>query len=167
MIKMNPKTKKILVKILERRHFKLCVDLGCGEGYNGDVLKKYCDWLIGVDHNLARLSVAKKFGGYDEVKFMEVQDYEIPPDTDAVFLFEVIEHLSKQAGFDLLLKLHKVPFIMLTTPSKFQSLLCTHNHHVSLWTDSELQKQGFKTQIFSYGFLNLIYGKGIMAVHEL
>lgn len=164
---MNPNTKKLAAKLLKGKHFNLCVDLGCGEGYNGDVLKKHCDYLIGVDHNPSRLSVAKKFSGYNEVHLEEVTDYEIPAGTDAVFMFEIIEHIPKQAGFDLLLKLRHIPFIMLTTPTKFQSSLSIRNHHVSLWTEKELQEQGFKTTTFSYGLLtDIFYGYGIMAVKE-
>jgi len=151
---MNPNTKKMVSKILEGRHFNKCLDLGCGEGYYSDVLKKHCNYLIGVDHNLSRLSVARKFGGYNEVHFCEVQDYNIPRDVDAVFMFDLIEHLPKKDGFDLLLKVRHVPFVLLTTPAEFHKL-AFRNHHQSLWTEQELRENGFKTIRYSLGILQL------------
>jgi len=163
---MNPETKKMLIKILKDRHFNKCVDLGCGEGYYGDVLKAHCDYLIGVDHNLARLSVAKKYSGYNEVHFCDVRDYEIPADTDAVFMLDLIEHLPKKDGFDLLLKVRNVPFVLITTPTFFHTFTMFRNGHVSLWTEKELQENGFNTIIYNKGLAGL-FVDGTIAWREI
>lgn len=161
---MNSATYKLLEKLLEGKWFGVCVDLGCGEGYYGPLLKKHCPLLIGVDHNLGRLSVAKKFAEYDQVFYMEVQDYTPPPGTEAVFMIEVIEHLPKLDGQALLQRLSHIPFTVITTPVEFHRFTL-RNHHQSLWTENELQAYGFKTQTYTYAFPSL--RKGIFAVKEL
>jgi len=167
---VHSSTKRMVRRILGDRKFKVCVDLGCGNGDAGEVLKPHCKILIGVDHNLGRLSVAKKFGGYDKVVYADVREYEIPPETDAVFLFDIIEHLPKSDGIALLQKLRRISYVMLTTPSKFFPLAT--DGHVTLWTRQELEQNGFTVIEYSYGFPTeiltyLIYGKHLLAVREL
>jgi len=157
---VNPNTKLLASKILKGRYFSKCVDLGCGEGYYGDLLKNHCSYLIGVDHNYPRLGVAKEFGGYDEVVLSEVQNYSIPYDVDAIFMFDVIEHLPKTDGFDLLLNTRRAKFTLLTTPAVFHTFLGIRNRHQSFWTEKELQENSFQTLVYNSGifgfFLNEI-----------
>lgn len=160
---MNLNTRAILKQILQGRYFNKALDLGCGEGYYADILKNHAKWLVGIDHNLGRLSVAKEFAGYDEVVFSEVQEYQIPSDTEAVFILEVLEHLSKSDGHNLLLKLRNIPFVFITTPAAFHRFTF-RNYHQSLWTEGELQEYGFKTQKFNYGFP--VFREGIIALRE-
>ena len=77
---MNPETRRVLSEVLKGRYFSKAVDLGCGEGYYSDIMKRHVGYLIGVDHNLGRLSVAREFGGYDEVVYADMREYEIPAD---------------------------------------------------------------------------------------
>ena len=162
MIRMNPETKKIIAKILSGRHFSKAVDLGCGEGYYGDVLKAHTDHLIGVDHNPGRLSVAKKYSGYDEVHLSEVQDYKIPYNADAVFMFDLIEHLSEADALDLLLRTRHIPFALIATPTFFHSFSFFRNHHQSLWTEKELREEDFKTIRYNKGLFGL-FVEGVIA----
>ena len=159
---MNPETKKVIAKILDGRHFSKAVDLGCGEGYYGDVLKAHVDHLIGVDHNPGRLSVAKKYSGYDEVHLSKVQEYKIPSDTNAVFMFDLIEHLSEADGLSLLLRIRYVPFILIATPTFFHSFSFFRNHHQSLWTEKELREEDFKTIRYNKGLTGL-FAEGVVA----
>jgi len=146
---VNPKIKKILAETLKGKHLKVAVDLGCGEGYYSDTLKKHVDFLIGVDHNLPRLSVAKRFGFYDLLIHMDMKNYTPTPETEAAFLFDSIEHIDKPSGTQLLQKLlnSNIKFIFLTTPLTFTRGLGLRNHHQSLWTIEELELYGFQCQI--------------------
>jgi len=159
---MDPAIKSLVAEVLKGKHFKLAVDLGCGEGYYGPFLKKYVDYLIGVDHNFGRVSVAVEFAGYDEGYFMDIRDYVMPEGVEAVFLFDSLEHIPKADGLKLLQKIENTPFILITTPVKFHTF-ALRNMHLSLWTIDDFQKLGYKTTIFRRIFFG---SQGIMAVKE-
>jgi predicted TPR repeat methyltransferase len=166
---MNPKIKKILAQTLEGKHFKVAVDLGCGEGYYSDAIKPHVDYLIGVDHNLPRLSVAKRFGHYDLLIHMDMRDYTPTPEVEAAFLFDSIEHIDKTSGTQLLHKLlnSNITFIFITTPLTFARGAGLRNHHQSLWTIEELESYGFQCQIITNSFPGgLIFPYEIVAVWE-
>ena len=164
---MNPETRRVLSEVLEDRYFSKAVDLGCGEGYYSDIMKRHVGYLIGVDHNLGRLSVAREFGGYDKVVYADMREYEIPADTEAVFMLDSLEHIPKDDGYKLLSKLKNV-FIVITTPSRMGrwGIAGIRNHHQSLWTEQELQQLGFKTRTYRVFFFSLFYGPEILAVRE-
>lgn len=162
---MHQSTKNMVSRLLRGKKFGACVDLGCGDGGAGEVLKPHCNVLVGVDRNIGRLSVAKNFGGYDTVVWMDVREYEIPDDVQAAFVFDLIEHLPKKDGFDLLLKLRKVPYVLLTTPSKYFPLAA--DGHVTLWSRRELEENGFKVTECPLAFpTGLLYGKHLLALRS-
>ena len=153
-------------KALAGKWFWRAVDLGCGWGEYGDVLRQHCAYLIGVDHNPLRLKIAAESGLYDELHIADIRFYELPPDVDAVFLLDVIEHLTKSEGLRLLEKLKDAPYVMVTTPSKYFPL-SPSNGHLSLWTKEELETLGFKVeQTYSQSAFSPLYGYGILAVKE-
>lgn len=158
---MNPETRRVVSKILEGRYFSKAVDLGCGEGYYGDLLKTHVDYLIGVDHNLPRLRVAKEFACYDEVTLSEIREYTLPVGVEAVFMLDSIEHLPKKDGFDLLLKLRNIPFVLISTPTVFTPF-AFRNDHQSLWTESEFIENGFNVTKYNRGITGL-FGESIIA----
>jgi hypothetical protein len=153
-------------RALAGKWFWKAVDLGCGWGEYADVLRQHCAYLIGVDHNPLRLKIASESGLYDELHLADIRFYELPPDVDAVFLLDVIEHLEKSEGLSLLQKLKDIPYIMVTTPSKYFPL-SSSNGHKSQWTREELEKLGFKIQeTYSQEIFSPLYGYGILAVKE-
>ena len=164
---MNAETFRLLKKTLKHKFFRKGVDLGCGEGFYGPLFKQHCTWLIGVDHNIPRLTVAKEFSGYDEVVHCKIQDYIVSYDIEIVFMIESLEHLSKTEGQILLDKLNFVPYILLTTPSVFRPF-GFRNGHQSLWIKEDLEQYNFETILYNYGFpVNLLVKKGIFAVKQL
>lgn len=166
---MNPTIRSFLSQLLEGKHFNVCLDLGCGEGYYSQTIKEHCNFLIGVDHNLPRLSVAARFGRYDQLFLADIREYEPPLETEAAFLLDVIEHIPKEDGVKLLEKLEKMPnmkFIFLSTPETFTTK-GYRNHHVTLWTMPELHKLGFATTTIKNPIpLNLICETEILAWWE-
>jgi hypothetical protein len=165
---VNPAIKKILAQTLQGIHFKTAVDLGCGEGYYSDAIKPHVDYLIGVDHNLPRLSVAKRFGHYDLLIHMDMRDYTPTAEVEAAFLLDSIEHIDKTSGIQLLHKLlnSNITFIFLTTLT-FSPGLGLRNHHQSLWTIEELQTLGFQWKIIENTLPGaIIYPYEIIAVWQ-
>ena len=161
---MNPATYKVLERLLNGKWFGLAVDLGAGEGSYGPLFKKHAGYLIGVDRHLARLSVAKKFSCYDQVIWADIREYTPPSETEAVFMIDVIEHLSKPDGVKLLKRLSWAPFIVVTTPSRYHPY-GLRNHHVSVWTREEFEKLNFKTSTF-WTPLSFLEGDKILAVRD-
>ncbi|MEM1551583.1 MAG: class I SAM-dependent methyltransferase [Candidatus Bathyarchaeia archaeon] len=166
---MNWRIKSILQTTLEGEHFNVCVDLGCGEGYYSETIKKHCKFLIGVDHNLPRLSVAERFGKYDMLVNADIREFPLPNETEAAFMLDVIEHIPKQDGTTLLQKLTTLPnikLIFISTPLTFTTR-GFRNKHVSLWTTEDLQAHGFQTQIITNPFpLSLISKHEIIAIYR-
>jgi len=141
--------------------FRCAVDLGCGYGQYGWMLKRHVGWLIGVDKDRHRLSEAV-LHDYDEVVAADIREYRLPEEAEAVFLFDVVEHLSKDDGHRLLRRLRGLS-VILTTPARFRSLAM--DRHVSLWTPGELKKLGFTVSPVDYSnpFTGLLYGWCILA----
>ena len=160
---MIPATRKVMKALLEDRYFGVGVDLGCGIGSAGRFLKPHFGWLIGVDHNAERIEVTSLRGHYDKVVLADLQEYQWPYGTEAAFLIDVIEHMPKQDGFQLLSRLRSVPFVVITTPSRFHPWTY-RNRHVSLWTPSDFEAYGFGTMLYHRGLESLISGPGILAV---
>lgn len=159
---MNPFVKSFLRRILIGRRFSLGCDYGCGEGYYSDVLKEHCGWLIGVDHNLPRLSVAREYGFYDELVLADFCDFGVPEGLEAAFFLDSIEHVEKDRGFALLRRLLEagVKFIFISTPETFH-VGGLRDTHKSLWSEGELRSLGF-TVSFVRRFPEL-FGREIVA----
>jgi hypothetical protein len=143
--------RNIIEEVLKDKYFNTAVDLGCGPGRRGELFKPHAKQLIGVDHHYGRLNVAVKFSGYDKGIWTDILEYELPSETEAVFVIDVIEHITKQEGLDLLNRISQVPFIIITTPTTFFRA-GTLDHHVSLWTPEEFINLGFKVKIINYDF---------------
>lgn len=159
---------KSISQALEGRYFNLAVDLGCGPGPHGEVIKPHVGHLIGVDHDYGRLNVALEFSDYDEIVWSDVREYELPPETEAVFMFEVIEHLTKEDGWKLLNRISHVPFVLLSTPEIFFTAFTSmFDGHISLWKPEEFINLGYKVILTNYDFPASLRGvKAILAVKE-
>jgi hypothetical protein len=154
---------------LEGKYFDIAVDLGCGPGRRGELFKPHIKHLIGVDHHYGRLNVAVKFSGYDEGIWSDIREYKPPSGTEAIFIIDVIEHITKQEGIDLLNRINLVPFVIITTPTTFFRA-GTLDHHVSLWAPEEFTNLGFKVKITNYDFPESFVHRGvdcIFAVKEV
>jgi SAM-dependent methyltransferase len=151
--------------ILKDKHFKYTIDLGCGVGRWGSIIRPHTEYLVGVDIDPKRLRLAKETGYYDEVIEQDIRYYSIPLDADSVIMIEVIEHLTRDEGFDLLDKLYLVPFVLITTPIAFHQPIMP-NHHQSLWTREDFEAYGFKTFIVSQGIIDIWFLGNLVAYRD-
>jgi len=156
---------KVVQETLGSRHFGVGIDLGCGIGNNGLLLRDYTDRLIGVDNDPFKVQVAKFNPSYSQVILSDVRVYQPPSNTNAVFMFEVLEHIPKSDGRNVLERLSNIPFFMLTTPSKFFPLTF-QDGHVTTWSEAELQQFDFKTKVVILPLWLKMYGSCIMGVRE-
>lgn len=129
--------------ILSERNFVYSVDLGCGLGSMGQILNPHTLRLVGVDKREDVYRALNK--GYDEVSVTNVKDYAIPEEADSVFMFECIEHLSKEDGLQLIQNIPASKFLLISTPSNFFTDETTN--HLSLWTPEDFYSLGFNVML--------------------
>ena len=159
---MELQTLKQVQQALKGKHFRVVVDLGIGFGEVAPVLKKHCDYLIGVDKDIERVILSGYDILYDKLIKEDVRNYIIPAEVEVAFMFDLIEHLNLTEGLSLLSKIGS-RFCILTTPSKFYHGAL--DGHISLWSIEDLNGLGFETVQFSVGFWReLLYGWKIIGV---
>lgn len=154
-----PQIEQFVTNYLETTsEFSFSVDLGCGIGSFGPLLKQNTKYLVGVDVDSYFLSIAELQKTYDELVNIDVSYYPIPPEADSVFLFEFIEHLPKERGVALLNSLYS-KFVMVSTP-----LIINPNNplHISLWSIADFKNLGFNE---IYTLENIPYGN-IIAIRR-
>ena len=159
---MESHTLKQVQQALKDKRFGVAVDLGVGFGEYASLLRKHCDYLIGVDRDIERALVAGYDILYDKLVRDDIRTYEIPAEVEAVFWFDGPEHLSLSESLALLDGIGS-RFCIVTTPTKFfQGAL---NGHVSLWSAEQLESLGFETVIYSAGYWReLLYGMKVIGV---
>ena len=131
------------------------LDVGCGKGGLGAIVKTVPEKMletriIGLDLDLTLLRVAKVFynrvirGSADHLPFRDKA-------FDAVFCIEVIEHLDKERGINILREMERASkgLVMITTPPHFFSgtcLLPESMKHKSQWSPKEFKKLGYRVE---------------------
>ena len=159
---MESHTLKQVQQALEDKHFGVAVDLGCGFGEYASLLKKHCDYLIGVDRNIERVLLSGYDIIYDKLIRDDIRTYEIPAEAEAVFWFDGPEHLSLEESLALLDDIGS-RFCIVTTPVKFFSGAL--DGHVSLWGAEQLERLGFTTVTYKCSFWrHFLYGLKVIGV---
>ena len=149
----------VVDSVLDNKHWNTALDVGAGWGGFLPLIRSHTDKVIGLD-------IIKNSDLYDE--FIEMEFNPLDVNTDVVFMFDVIEHVTHEEGERWLNNI-KVP-ILLTTPSKMsdnKSQVKLNNNkyqeHLSLWTREELESLGFKTVLCTNSVFESEYGKQIIA----
>ena len=112
-------------------------DFGCGTGYGTDILRRGNRFVIGFDKNHDDVEYAKE--KYKSMwyfcKNIVNMNYTY---TDAVVMFECLEHLTKKDALKVLDKInHFVNYVVLSTPKAAK--LGINRNHKSQWTVDKLK----------------------------
>lgn len=125
------------------------LDLGCG--YNSPI--QYCNipFSVGVEIFEPYLQKSKKKGIHNQYIKSDIREIEFKPKSfDVVLCGEILEHLTKEEGYELIKKMKKWTKnkIVITTPNGYlwqdsydSNLL---QEHKSGWNVKELEKLGFE-----------------------
>jgi len=140
----------IAKQLLEGKTFNKGLDLGAGQGRMAPYISPHVNYLIGVDWNEACLQAAAKTNLYQELVLADLKTFLPTTDIDIVFLIEVIEHLEKQDGEQLLSNLATVPNIIVTTPRVYWRKVHFGGPHLSLWTPQDFAKFGLEAYYSDY-----------------
>jgi hypothetical protein len=141
------------------------VDLGCGRGIIGALCRIYRapQRLVGVDGFEPYLAFCKHMGFYEELLKKDLRESPLPFRTgefEVATCIEVIEHLPKDLGRNLLDELERIAScVIVTTPGIwFEQDDYDGNplqRHLSLWTASEFKKRGY--EVYGVGALSVGY----------
>lgn len=143
---------------------KTVLDLGCGYGHWGHVLRTHyhsddpslAARVTGVDIHDGNIVFCRSTGVYDQLACTDALEYLAPQPTrgfDTIIATELIEHLPKDEGHRLLDELVRVAarVAIVSTPN-WEYLrpglagltgYNEHEHHVSSWTAAEFRRHGF------------------------
>ena len=128
------------------------LDLGCGSNSPMGYFKKKIKRLVGVDLFVPsiNLSLASKLHHeYHEINILLSSDYFEENSFDCVALIDVIEHLEKKDGINLIKQMEKIAKkkIIIFTPNGFLEQKPfdgnEYQRHVSGWEIDEMRKLGF------------------------
>lgn len=138
---------------------KTIVDLGCGKGIYAYLIRATKDSkkvkLIGLDRNERNIEFVNKFKVYNTAVVSKLPKMNlVPKSVDYILCSEVLEHLSKRDGLQLLNKIDQIckEMAIVTTPNVLFKPVGDEDFdkHVSLWSVKEFKERGFN-----------VYGVGI------
>lgn len=148
------------------------LDVGCGYGEWGALLRrrKGSFYLVGVDIWRPHLIMLNKIGVYDEL--IQVDAPKLPfkdKSVDVSLACEVLEHLGKEEGYELLKELERISRdkVIVSTPLNWPQENIYGNpyeRHRSEWAPSEFYNIGYKVKTIDVvinpprrmGFLNTV-----------
>lgn len=135
--------------------YRSVLDLGCGS----DSPVKYCrvGKSLGVDAYERAIEESRKKKIHDRYLLADISNLRFSPKSfDAVLLIEVLEHLPKNEGEELLGRVEAWARkkVIITSPNGFfpqKSRKNPHQIHRSGWTPWEMRKKGYR----AYGLAGL------------
>ncbi len=131
---------------------KTILDVGCGQGYPMQMLKKVRPDLVatGVDLFDDYLKVAKQSGAYASVVKSNVNSLKFKPKSfDAVMCLQVVEHQTKKNALKLIADMEKIAKkqVIIATPlGYFDHPDMDGNvlqRHLSGWVDEDFKRLGY------------------------
>jgi SAM-dependent methyltransferase len=126
------------------------LDVGCGKrsplaAVPGDYRS------VGVDAHAPSLAASRSAGLHDDYLEQDVRNIDVPDRSfDAVAMFDLIEHLDREEGVELLRRAERIArrVVVLTTPNGFVDQDGYDGNelqrHRSGWTVADLERQGFE-----------------------
>ena len=141
------------------------LDLGAGEGFWGWKIRIKLEGiplLVGVDIDGERVKKVKKLNIYDYFFENDARIYVKTIEDnyfDITIFSHVIEHLSKDDGYEILDQLKRITKKLLLIPYPDGDWLSKgydeksrayHNLHNSIWREKDFRKLGFNTRVFRF-----------------
>lgn len=142
---------------------KTVIDLGCGEGKIMEIISKEGWDITGIDIHNESIKKAKTTGIYKKLIKGNIvtvckQLVKEKKQYDLVFCSQVIEHITRKDGLQILNLAEKLAKkrIFFGTPSGFMHQPEVfikgnpHQHHKSGWSDKDFKSRGYK--VYGIGF---------------
>ena len=157
---------------------KTILDLGCGDGNLMELLAEGKRWQVtGVDLYAKKVKIASKRSIFIEVfkadiiKFVKQQIIKRKK-YDVVFCSQVIEHLDRKQGEELLSSVESIASqrIIIGTPREFMEQPISylgdnpHQVHKSGWSEEDFRKRDYK--VFGIGLAPLWSEEGLIRTNN-
>lgn len=155
---------------------KTILDLGCGDGNLMELLASGKNWKVtGVDLYTENVKAASKRSLFvkvfktDVIKFVR-QEIIKRKKYDVVFCSQVIEHIDRKRGEELLSLIESITRqrIIVGTPREFMEQPLAylgnnaHQVHKSGWSEEDFRKKGYK--VFGIGLSQLWSEEGLIRI---
>ena len=146
-----PFTATYLAWHMIKSSYKSILDVGCGKGKMGVVIKRHRNlYSVGVDAFAPYVTECRNSNIYNKIIQCDIRNLPFESGSfDVVLCKEVIEHLEKGEAFELLKKLEEIARhkIIVTTPvGRYGQHAYDDNllqEHKSTWEPDELKKLGY------------------------
>ena len=129
------------------------LDVGCGQGEFGFLLKRdgKCGRLVGVDVWKPYVKWLKEMRIYDELVLADARYLPFQPDSFSLAVAsEIIQHMEKQRGSELLFELHHLADNIVVSTTRLQRREEPHNNpflrHRSSWHRHDLEQLGYTAE---------------------
>lgn len=152
---------------LAQNPFERYFDIGCGAGKYGKMLKRINPnaYVVGIE---ADSEYIEKYGTreiYDELINDRIENFiqkNLSFTTDVVIMGDLLEHLFKSDGINLLhFMAYRCKYMVIVFPSKFV-MFDFRGHateaHNSVWTEQDFSQ--FDYQYFKNGIMNMVIIRG-------
>ncbi len=160
-------------EFLKENSFDKYFDIGVGAGKYGKMIKSINpkSWIVGVEVDREYIEKYNIGQIYDEVINDRIENFiKANPAfvTDVAILGDLLEHLFKSDGVDLLHYLiYRCKYLVIVFPSKFV-MFDYRGHaseaHNSIWNESDFKE--FDYQYFKDGIMNMVIIKGFWSDNE-
>jgi len=155
----NPMTTNYIMRLLPQNlEGKTILDCACGYGlwgFNIRIKFQGTPQLVGFDIFKPYVDKLKKLKIYDQVFHADILNIPFPDDSfDVVLAAEVIEHLTKNDGYQMMQEVERVAkdLIIITTPEGWQKQGSydknKYQMHVSGWEAKEFENEGYNVIIY-------------------
>lgn len=157
-----------IVQLVKDQKPRSVLDVGCGNGKYGLLLREYIPYLVwteGVEafaDNYRKPHMATLYNDLHLGDFLDYDKYHIERSKfDVVLMVDVLEHFTKKNGWKALEKaLTMAPKVIISTPKDFMEQGAVHGNpyerHLSHWKKQEIQKK--------YKFLTIPDDKALIGV---
>jgi len=155
----NPMTTNYIMRLLPQNlEGKTILDCACGYGlwgFNIRIKFQGTPQLVGFDIFKPYVDKLKKLKIYDQVFHADILNIPFPDNSfDVVLAAEVIEHLTKNDGYQMMQEVERVAkdLIIITTPEGWQKQGSydknKYQMHVSGWEAKEFENEGYNVIIY-------------------
>ncbi len=160
---------KKIEKFIQKWRYTSYFDIGIGAGKYGKIIKRNHPKakLTGIEIDSEYINKFNLFETYDEVIQGDIRDYINKNDgfiADVVIIGDIIEHLFKSEGVDLLNYLvYRTKKIIVIYPKKYVQYNVnnkSHESHKSVWCKDDFKCFNFK--IFDDNYLSMVVINGYL-----
>jgi len=160
--KVCPSPKRYLAELAVRFGLRSGLDIGCGENSPLTPLRSRGFFSIGLDASPERIRSARNKGLHDDYICADICSFSLDSlgaRPDVVVLSHLIEHLGREAGFELLRRVEQIAgrLVYVETPFGFvEPAYCTGDDfewHRSGWFPWDFEARGYT--VFGSGLRGL------------